>query len=91
LRSIAEAVTVPVRVEVASRSSPNARLHDRARSDRRPRERGSLGGRCPVITADKLTKARDHIAARLTVREAATRLKVANSALYKALEGAAAK
>ena len=55
------------------------------------RERGSLGGRRPVITPDKLRKARDHIAAGLTVREAATRLKVGKTALYKALEGAAAK
>lgn len=55
------------------------------------RERGSLGGRRPVITPDKLRKARDHIAAGLTVREAATRLKVGKTALYKALEGTAAK
>ncbi|MFC7521413.1 recombinase family protein [Xanthomonas populi] len=54
-------------------------------------ERGSLGGRRPVITPDKLHKARDHIAAGLTVREAATRLKVGKTALYKALEGTAAK
>ena len=55
------------------------------------RERGSLGGRRPVITPDKLRKARDHIAAGLTVREAATRLKVGKTALYKALEGTDAK
>ncbi|EQB17374.1 DNA invertase [Sphingobium lactosutens DS20] len=55
------------------------------------RERGSLGGRRPVITPDKLRKARAHIAAGLTVREAATRLKVGKTALYKALEGTAAK
>jgi DNA invertase Pin-like site-specific DNA recombinase len=55
------------------------------------RERGSHGGRRPVITPDKLRKARDHIAAGLTVREAATRLKVRKTALYTALEGAAAK
>jgi len=55
------------------------------------RERGSLGGRRPVITPDKLRKARDHIAAGLTVREAATRLKVGKTALYKALEGTAAE
>ena len=53
------------------------------------RERGSLGGRRPVITPDKLRKARDHIAAGLTVREAATGLKVGKTALYKALEGTA--
>jgi DNA invertase Pin-like site-specific DNA recombinase len=55
------------------------------------RERGSLGGRRPVITPDKLHKVRDHIAAGLAVREAATRLKVGKTAPYKALEGAAAK
>jgi len=55
------------------------------------RERGSLGGRRPVITPDKLRKARDHISAGLTVRGAATRLKVGKTALYKALEGVAAK
>ena len=52
------------------------------------RERGSLGGRRPVITPDKLRKARDQIAAGLTVREAATRLKVGKTALYKALDSA---
>lgn len=40
------------------------------------RERGSVGGRRPVITPDKFRKAREHIAAGLTVREAATRIKV---------------
>jgi DNA invertase Pin-like site-specific DNA recombinase len=55
------------------------------------RERGSLGGRRPVITPDKLRKARDHIAAGLTVREAATRLKVGKTALYKAFKGTTAK
>ena len=54
------------------------------------RERGSPGGRRPVITPDKLRKARDHIAAGLTVREAATRLKVGKTALYKALDSAGA-
>jgi len=55
------------------------------------RERGSLGGRRPVITPDKLRKARGLIAAGLTVREAATRLKVGKTALYKALESTVAK
>ncbi|WP_435368536.1 recombinase family protein [Sphingomonas faeni] len=55
------------------------------------RERGSLGGRRPVITPTKLRKAPDHIAAGLTVQEAATRLKVGKTALYKALDGAAVK
>lgn len=55
------------------------------------RERGSVGGRRPVITPDKLRKAREHIAAGLTVREAATRIKVGKTALYKALENAAGR
>lgn len=55
------------------------------------RERESLGGRRPVITADKLRKARNHLEAELTVREAATRLKVGETALCRVLEGTAAK
>ena len=50
------------------------------------RERGRPGGRRPVVTPDKLRKARDHIASGLTVREAAARLKIGKTALYKALE-----
>ena len=57
---------------------------------RAARERGSKGGRRPVVTPDKLRKARAHIAAGLTVREAAARLKIGKTALYKALEGAKA-
>src|SRR3546814_19490176 len=37
---------------------------------RAARERGSKGGRRPVVPPDKLRKARAHIAAGLTVREA---------------------
>lgn len=48
--------------------------------------RGRKGGRKPVVTADKLHRAREHIANRLNVREAATRLKVSNTALYAALQ-----
>lgn len=47
--------------------------------------RGRKGGRRPVITPDKLRRARRHIADGLTVREAAARLKVGKSALYDAL------
>ncbi|GGD91104.1 invertase [Tsuneonella deserti] len=47
--------------------------------------RGRKGGRRPVITPDKLNKAKQHIAQGLTVREAAARLKVGKSALYEAL------
>jgi DNA invertase Pin-like site-specific DNA recombinase len=38
--------------------------------------RGRKGGRKPVVTADKLQRAQEHIANGLNVREAATRLKV---------------
>ena len=46
--------------------------------------RGKKGGRKPVITADKLARARAIIGRGLTVREAATRLKVSKTALYEA-------
>ena len=49
--------------------------------------RGRKGGRKPVVTADKLERARAIIAKGLTVREAATRLKVGKTALYAALRG----
>jgi hypothetical protein len=63
-----------------------ARSDPRAHPGRPARERGSKGGRRPVVTPDKLRKARTHIAAGLTVREAAARLKIGKTALYKALE-----
>lgn len=47
--------------------------------------RGRKGGRKPVITGEKLERARALIAKDLTVREAATRLKVGKTALYAAL------
>lgn len=47
--------------------------------------RGRKGGRKPVVTADKLRKARTLIAQGLTVREAAVRIKVGKTALYAAL------
>ncbi|HFT7270751.1 TPA: recombinase family protein, partial [Pseudomonas aeruginosa] len=49
--------------------------------------RGRKGGRKPVVTADKLQRAQEHIANGLNVREAATRLKVSKTALYAALQG----
>ena len=49
--------------------------------------RGRKGGRKPVITGEKLARARAIIAKGLTVREAATRLKVGKTALYAALHG----
>ena len=47
--------------------------------------RGRKGGRRPVVTPDKLARAQAHIAQGLTVREAAVRLKVGRTALYRAL------
>lgn len=47
--------------------------------------RGRVGGRKPVVTADKLERARTIIGSGLTVREAATRLRVGKTALYEAL------
>lgn len=47
--------------------------------------RGRKGGRKPAVTDDKLRRAREHIAKGLTVREAATRVKVGKTALYEAL------
>ena len=52
--------------------------------------RGRRGERRPAVTADKLARARAHLAAGLTVREAAARLRVGKTALYKALNGSAA-
>ena len=53
--------------------------------------RGRKGGRKPVITADKLQRAREHIANGLNVREAAARLKIGKTALYAALQAASAE
>ena len=47
--------------------------------------RGRKGGRKRVIDVEKLARARSMIARGLTVREAATRLKVGKTALYEAL------
>lgn len=49
--------------------------------------RGRKGGRKAVVTSEKLERARAIIAKGLTVREAATRLKVGKTALYAALRG----
>ena len=53
--------------------------------------RGRKGGRKPVVTPDKLARARLHLAAGLTVREAAARVKVGKTALYEALGGSASR
>jgi DNA invertase Pin-like site-specific DNA recombinase len=50
--------------------------------------RGRKGGRKPVVTADKLQRAREQIATGLNVREAAARLKIGKTALYAALQSA---
>jgi DNA invertase Pin-like site-specific DNA recombinase len=47
--------------------------------------RGRKGGRKPVVTTEKLERARAIIRKGLTVREAATRLRVGKTALYEAL------
>jgi DNA invertase Pin-like site-specific DNA recombinase len=47
--------------------------------------RGRRGGRKPVVTGEKLERARALISKGLTVREAATRLRVGKTALYEAL------
>jgi DNA invertase Pin-like site-specific DNA recombinase len=52
--------------------------------------RGRKGGRRAVVTAEKLERARAIIAKGLTVREAATRLKVGKTALYEAFRAASA-
>jgi DNA invertase Pin-like site-specific DNA recombinase len=49
--------------------------------------RGRKGGRKPVVTGEKLERARVIIGKGLTVREAATRLRVGKTALYEALRG----
>lgn len=51
--------------------------------------RGRKGGRKPVVTTEKLARARAHFAAGLTGREAAARLKVSKTALYVAANRAA--
>jgi DNA invertase Pin-like site-specific DNA recombinase len=46
---------------------------------------GRTGGRKPVVTEDKLKRAQALVAKGLTVREAATRVKVGKTVLYEAL------
>lgn len=52
--------------------------------------RGRRGGRQPVVTAEKLRRARELVAKGLTVRDAAVRLKIGKTALYEALRPPAA-
>ena len=48
--------------------------------------RGRRGGRKPVVTDEKLNRARALMANGLTAREAAARVKVGKTSLYKALQ-----
>ena len=48
--------------------------------------RGRKGGRKPVITDEKMQRARHHITNGLNVTEAARRLKIGRSTLYSALQ-----
>lgn len=48
--------------------------------------RGRKGGRKPVVTDDKLKRAREHLDNGLNVREAAARIKVSKTTLYAALK-----
>jgi DNA invertase Pin-like site-specific DNA recombinase len=52
--------------------------------------RGRKGGRRPVVTDDKLRRAKMLLAQGLTVREAAARIRVGKTALYEALAAAPA-
>ena len=62
-------------------------IRERTRAGLVAAARGRKGGRKPVVTAEKLERARTIIAKGLTVREAAVRLKVGKTALYDALRG----
>ena len=62
-------------------------IRERTRAGLKAAEaRGRRGGRKPVVTEEKLRRARDLIAKGLTAREAAARVKVGKTALYKALQ-----
>ena len=64
-------------------------IRERTRAGLKAAEaRGRRGGRKPVVTEEKLRRARDLIAKGLTAREAAARVRVGKTALYKALQPA---
>jgi DNA invertase Pin-like site-specific DNA recombinase len=66
-------------------------IRERTRAGLKAAEaRGRKGGRKPSVTPEKLARARALVASGLTVREAAGRLKVGKTALYKALASAKA-
>jgi hypothetical protein len=54
------------------------------------RNSGQKGGRKPVVTAEKVQRAKEHIANGLNVREAVTRLKVSKTTLYAAMQSVSA-
>ena len=61
-------------------------IRERTRAGLKAAEaRGRKGGRKPVVTPEKLTRARALIASGLTVREASARLKIGKTSLYEAL------
>lgn len=61
-------------------------IRERTRAGLRAAQaRGRRGGRKPVITEDKLTRARELIGRGLTVREAAARVRVGKTVLYKVI------
>lgn len=62
-------------------------IRERTRAGLKAAEaRGRRGGRKPVVTEEKLCRARELIAKGLTAREAAARIRVGKTALYKALQ-----
>jgi DNA invertase Pin-like site-specific DNA recombinase len=63
-------------------------IRERTKAGLAAAARGRQGGRKPVVTSDKLTRARGLLANGLTVREAAMRVKVGKTALYRALSEA---
>ena len=61
-------------------------IRERTRAELKAAQaRGRRGGRRPVVTEEKLRRARHLMAKGLTAREAAARIKVGKTALYKAL------
>lgn len=66
-------------------------IRDRTKAGLAAAARGRKGGRKPVVSNEKLQRAKEHLTNGLNVREAAARLKVGKTALYAALQVADAK
>ena len=66
-------------------------IRDRTKAGLAAAARGRKGGRKPVVSNEKLQRAKEHLANGLNVREAAARLKVGKTALYAALQVTDAK